>query len=168
MTLADLLLPSLSQMLGTLDHLLAKAAEDPRGDALLTARLADDMLPLSIQVKFTCGQAVTALERLTGTTVALSDADDATIAAARARVAATQAFVSGIDRRAFVAEDSVVEFGLPNGMTFALTAADYVRDWTLPQFYFHATTTYAILRHLGLSLGKADFVGFMMRHLKPS
>ncbi len=50
---------------------------------------------------------------------------------------------------------------------FDLTAATYVRDWALPQFYFHIVAAYAVMRHLGVPLGKADYAGYMMQHLRP-
>lgn len=56
---------------------------------------------------------------------------------------------------------------LPNGMIFDLTAEQYVRDWTLPQFYFHLMIAYAILRGNGIDLGKADYVTHMFAHLRP-
>ena len=53
-------------------------------------------------------------------------------------------------------------------MTFDLTAEGYVRDWALPQFYFHLMTAYAILRANGVPLGKIDYVPYMMRYLRPA
>lgn len=55
---------------------------------------------------------------------------------------------------------------LPIGLTFDLTAAQYARDWTLPQFYFHVMTAYAILRNAGVALGKADYVPHMFAYLR--
>ena len=56
---------------------------------------------------------------------------------------------------------------LPIGITFDLTAIQYVRDWTLPQFYFHVMIAYAILRAEGIELGKADYVAHMFAYLRP-
>jgi len=166
MSLADQTLPLFDQMLGTLDGLLAKVAADPRGDDLLTARLTDDMFPLATQIRFTCDQAVTALKRLTGLTFAGMEADDTTFAAARQRIAATRAWINAIDPAAVGEDAAPVEFDLPNGMAFAMTALEYARDWAVPQFYFHLMAAYAILRNQGVPLGKADYVPFMMRYLK--
>ena len=58
-----------------------------------------------------------------------------------------------------------VEFGPGQGYTFAAQAHEYTRDWALPNFYFHAVTAYAILRHQGLAIGKADFLPYMMQYL---
>ncbi len=166
MSLADQSLPLFDQMLGTLDGLLAKAAADPRSDSLLAARLADDMVPLATQIRFTCDQAVTGLKRLTGLAFASDETDDATIVAARQRIAATRAWIAGLDPVALGADDALVEFELPNGMGFAMTAAQYVRDWAVSQFYFHLMAAYAILRSKGVPLGKADYLPFMARYLK--
>ena len=62
---------------------------------------------------------------------------------------------------------SPISFTLPNGMTFDMTAATYVRDWADPQFYFHRVAAYAVLRHMGVPLGKADYVAYMMQYLRP-
>jgi hypothetical protein len=56
---------------------------------------------------------------------------------------------------------------LPQGLAFDLTAEQYVRDWALPQFYFHVVTAYAILRAHGIELGKADYVAHMFAYLRP-
>lgn len=166
MNLAEFTMTSFEQMLGTFDGLLAKAAGDPRGEALLGARLAEDMHPLATQVRFATQQVVMVLRRLAGVNFAAAEADHATIAEARAYLGEVRALLEATAADSFAADDAPVEFDLPNGMTFAMTAAEYVRDWSLPQFYFHVMTAYAILRKEGLSLGKADYVGYMMRHLK--
>src|SRR3546814_12233480 len=80
------------------------------------------------------------------------------------QIAATLAFLDSIDRAALDGDlDRMVSFELPNGMVFDLSAFDYVRDWAVPQFAFHRTMAYAILRHMGVPLGKADYVSYMMR-----
>lgn len=56
---------------------------------------------------------------------------------------------------------------LPQGMIFDLTAEQYVRDWPLPQFYFHVMTAYAILRHQGIELGKIGYIAHMFTYLRP-
>ena len=60
--------------------------------------------------------------------------------------------------------DSTTVMDLPNGIQFTMTLAEYVRDWAMPNFYFHLTTAYAILRHEGVELGKADFVPHMFKY----
>lgn len=166
MQISHFALTTFDQMLGTFDHLLAKAEADPKGDALLTEKLADDMNPLATQVRFVTHQVVNTLNRLTGTSYPTQDSDHGTIAEARAHVAETRERVRSTNAEAFVADDTPISFDLPNGMAFGMTAAEYVRDWSLPQFYFHLMAAYTILRKAGLALGKADYVGYMARHAK--
>lgn len=63
--------------------------------------------------------------------------------------------------------ETPIAHALPAGMIFDLTAEQYVRDWALPQFYFHVMTAYAILRSEGVDLGKADYVAHMLPYLRP-
>lgn len=165
MNLAQLTLPIYDQMLGSLDGWLAKA-EASKGDALLAARLADDMFPLATQIRFLCNMPGEAMTRIGGIGFASSDQDDATLGAARERIARTRKAIGTWRDADFVAGDPAVELALPNGMTFDLKAEDYVRDWALPQFYFHLVAAYAILRTRGLALGKADYVPHMVKYLR--
>ena len=166
MRVSDFTLTSFDQMLGTLDHLLTKTATDPRGDALLRVRLAEDMFPLATQIRFVSHQVVNTLNRVAGTTLPMADTDHATIAEAKADIAALRELVRASSADAFVADETPVEFDLPNGMAFAMTAGEYLRDWSLPQFYFHLMAVYSILRQAGVPLGKADYVGYMARFAK--
>lgn len=166
MQIAEFTLTSFDQLLGTFDHLLSKAAADPRGDALLSARIADDMAPLATQVRFATQQIANTFNRVTESTLAAADSDHATLADARAHLAEMRELVRATAPEAFVPDDTPVEFDLPNGMAFALTAAEYVRDWSLPQFYFHLMSAYAILRQAGLPIGKADYIGYIAKHMK--
>ena len=65
------------------------------------------------------------------------------------------------------AKDKAVELKLPNGMAFDMTGEQFVRDWGFAQVYFHLTTAYAILRHKGVPLGKADWVPHMFAYIRP-
>lgn len=163
---AQAAITTFDQMLGTLDHLLSKAAESEKSDALLQARLTEDMHPLETQIRFTMDQAIVAINRLTGGGLSLDDAQIETIAAARDRVAAAKALVNSSDPAQWPPADTDTGFELPNGMAFALKAHEYMRDWAMPQFYFHLMAAYSILRAEGLAIGKADYVPYMMRHLK--
>ena len=166
MHLAETALITFDQLLATFDHLLGKAAASEQGEALLQARLAPDMLPLATQVRFTTQQVYNTLNRAYGASHSGADTDHASIVAARAHLAEVRALIAAARQTTPLAEDAMVEFDLPNGMAFALTVSDYVRDWTMPQFHFHLMTAYAILRHAGLPIGKADYMGYMMQHLK--
>lgn len=182
MMLPDMLLPTYIQMLGALSAWLNKAeAQRPGadGDALLAARLAPDMFPLSTQVRFACRQAQEGVFRLQGrefpaSLQALLDEGrngseaPGTMAAAQGRIAETLAVVEAAAREGIAVDPaSSITHVLPIGMVLEVTADRYARDWALPQFYFHVVTAYAILRAQGVELGKADYAAHMLAHLRP-
>jgi hypothetical protein len=184
MTLADLLLPTITNQLravgGWLDKAEAFAAEpDDAPDALLARRLAPDMYPLSAQLRFVAFQAQEVVYRLRGEPLpaALLEVRQEGLSAgeapgswaeARARLDEAAAFLAAADAHDLdAAADRPVALELPNGMTFDLTGAQYVRDWALPQFYFHLVAAYALLRHAGVPLGKVDYVPHMWAYLRP-
>ena len=182
MTLPDILAPTYIQMLGALSAWLEKAeTQRPAGAAetLLIARLAPDMFPLATQIRFACVQAQEGMFRLSGQAfppsikVLLDEGRNAadrpgSIADARARIAETVAIVEAMAANApAIKPGTPIAHALPQGMVFDLTAEQYVRDWTLPQFYFHVMTAYAILRAQGVELGKADYVAHMLAYLRP-
>ena len=180
--LIDILVPTYVQMLRALSTWLAKAeAQMPGGeaDAVLSARLAPDMFPLSTQVRFACVQAQEGMCRLQGRAfpdtieVLLNEGRDAaerpgSMADARARIDETLSIVETLAAEAAEADpEAPIAHTLPNGMIFDLTAEQYARDWAVPQFYFHVMIAYAILRREGLDLGKADYVAHMFPYLRP-
>lgn len=182
MTLDDMLVPTYLQMLTALSTWLGKASDqltDDKAASIMHARLADDMFPLFTQVCFSCVQAREGIARLRqenpdGSIGALLEdgrnalASPRSIADAQDRIAATIGAVkaAAADTTA-LAPDTLVAHSLPNGMIFDLTAAQYVRDWAIPQLYFHVMAAYAILRAQGVSLGKADYVAHMFPFLRP-
>ena len=180
MTLPDLIIPTYVQMLGALVGWLGKAeAQDGVDDGLMSARLAPDMFPLATQIRFACVQAQEGAYRLRGeafpasVTALLDEGRNAgerpgTIADARARIADTLALLEQL-RTDMPAIDPAapIAHALPQGMVFDLTAEQFVRDWALPQFYFHLMTAYAILRAQGVDLGKVDYVAHMFAYLRP-
>lgn len=166
MSYATAALATYANALGTLDHLVTKAASHEKGEALLQARLAEDMFPLHTQIRFTIDQIVTALKRLGSLELESDDSDIASFADARARIAAARKLVAGTDPANWPASGDTVEFTLPNGMTFVMQAHEYCRDWATPQVYFHLMAAYAILRAEGLAVGKVDYVGYMMKYLR--
>jgi len=181
MSLTSLLVSTYRNMLGTLSALLDKAEQQMPDSAqtLLSARLADDMFPLANQIRFAAYQAQDAVYRLRGEAVPESvqavaaaarngGAAPGTIADARARLNEALAFLDtlakdALDDRA----DAQLAVDLPNGIVFDMTGESFVRDWALPQFYFHVVTAYAILRSHGVEIGKADFVPHMFAYLRP-
>jgi uncharacterized protein len=166
MSYATAALATYANTLGTLDNLVAKAESHEKGEALLQARLAEDMFPLHTQIRFTLDQVVTALKRLGSVDLTSDESDITSFADARARIAATQAMVAATDAATWPANGDTVEFTVPNGMAFAMQAHEYCRDWATPQVYFHLMSAYAILRMEGLAIGKIDYVGYMLKYLK--
>lgn len=166
MSYATAMLATYANMLGTLDHLITKAEAHAKGEALLKARLAEDMFPLATQLRYLANMPGEGLARLTGLDFTSSDEDPATFAEARERIAATRSLVAASDPASWPASGDMVEFTLPNGMAFAMQAHEYCRDWATPQFYFHLMAVYTILRAEGLAIGKADFVGYMFKYMK--
>lgn len=167
MSYATAMLATYANMLGTLDHLVTKASAHEKGDALLQARIAEDMFPLATQLRFVCNMPGEAMARLTGLAFSSSDVDPASFAEARERIAATKALIAAADPATWPASGDTVEFTLPNNMTFVMQAHEYCRDWATPQIYFHVMSVYSILRAEGLAIGKADYVGHMMKYLRP-
>lgn len=171
--LYDLTVPAWQNGLKALSGELAKAsawgADNGIGELqFAVARLAPDMFPLAAQVRFSCAQAVQPLARL-GIENGPEFAEDAVdFAGMQEQIASTLAFLDTVDPAALGEDGSrPVSFTLPNGMVFDMNAFDYLRDWVGPQFYFHRVAAYAVLRHMGVPLGKADYVGYMMRYLRP-
>ncbi len=180
MSTSSLLVPSLEQMLNSLSSWLTKAeSQQAEADALLTARLAPDMFPLATQVRFACVQAYEAVSRLKGEALPvmvnelLEDGRNAgeqpgTLADAQARITATLSMLEALAPDALDVEPGrELVHELPNGMIFDFTAEQYIRDWVLPQFYFHVMTAYAILRSEGIQLGKADYVAHLFPFIRP-
>jgi hypothetical protein len=180
--LPDVLVPTYVQMLRALSDWLAKAeAQMATGgaEALLSARLAPDMFPLSTQIRFACVQAQEGVFRLQAQAfpasmkVLLDEGRNAaerpgSIADARMRLSETVAVVEGVASDELDVDPATpIAHALPTGMVFDLTAEQYVRDWALPQFYFHVVIAYAILRAQGVDLGKADYVAHMFAYLRP-
>ncbi len=181
MTPEDLLAPTYTQMLGALSAWLGKAAGQfsDTADDLLAARLAPDMFPLATQVRFACVQALEGMHRLKGAdlpdavNILLEEGREAgdrpgRIADAQRRIAETlQTVASMACQTGETDPQRPLAHALPNGMVFDFTAATYARDWAIGQFYFHVMTAYAILRHRGVALGKADYVGHLLPLVRP-
>jgi uncharacterized protein len=182
MSLTKLLVPTYMQMLRALSGWLKKAQEQllkADAEALLSARLAPDMFPLSTQVRFACVQAQEAIFRLKGEAFPKSidelleegrNAGEKTgsIADAQARINETIALLDDLAPDALDANaDKPLAHELSNGMILDLSAEQYARDWALAQFYFHIMTAYSILRSEKIELGKADYVAHMFPYVRP-
>ena len=153
-----------ANMLGTLDHLVSRAEEDRMADDVLAAKLTEDMFPLELQLRVALNQVLLALNQVAGKTVPLEETSYRSLAEVRERIAAVRSQIDQADPSDWAEPDAVVDLALPNGVRFLMSSEDDIRDWILPNFYFHVTMAYALLRHAGLQVGKMDFLPHMNRH----
>jgi hypothetical protein len=151
--------PAFTAMLGNMRAWLDKAEGEGDPAALVEARLAEDMKPLTAQYQFASDSAKNAIARLAGIEPPAMPDTETTFADLRERCDKTIAFIESVEPAKFEgAETRDIELKFPNGMGYRWKGADYLRDFALPNFYFHATTAYAILRAQGVSLGKPDYL----------
>ena len=159
-TLYDASAPVFVAMLKNMRTWLDKAAAEKDPTALVDARLFEDMKPLTAQYQFASDSAKNAIARLIGETAPSMPDTEASFSELQERCDKTIAYIESVDPAAFAGSDErEVVMKFPNGMGYRFTGADYLRRFALPNFYFHATTAYAILRHNGVDVGKGDFLG---------
>ena len=156
--------PRFANILGNLSGILdkAQAHADARkidGAVLTSDRLFPDMLPMVKQVQIACDTAKGVVARLAGMEIPAYDDNEVTLADLKARIAKTIAFIQSVPADKIDGtedKDIVTKRGDKEtrykGMQFLLGHA-------VPNFYFHVTTTYNILRHNGVEIGKRDFLG---------
>ncbi len=156
--------PVFKQILGSLSDLLDKAdahaaAKKIDPNALLQARLFPDMFPLTRQIIIAADFAKGACARLAGAEVPKYEDTEQSFAELKARIAKTLAFIDTLarDRIDGSEERDITTSAGPNSKSFK--GQTYLLNYALPQFFFHATTAYAILRHNGIEIGKKDFMG---------
>jgi uncharacterized protein len=160
----DFSIPVLSRGLGNLSAILDKAAahaEAKKFDSvvLVQARLFPDMLPLSRQIQIACDTSKGAAARLAGIEIPKHEDNEVTLADLKQRIAKTLDFVKTVTAEQLKdAENRTIEIKTPN-RTFTFTGLSYLNGFVLPNFYFHASVTYALLRNNGVEIGKADFLG---------
>ncbi|MXN49999.1 DUF1993 family protein [Shinella sp. AETb1-6] len=143
-----------------LDKAEAFAAERKiKPEVLVEARLAPDMLSLAGQVQRMSDTAKFAAARLTGTEAPSFADDEKTLADLRARIARTTEYLASVPQAAF--EDAMERMVTvkSRGGDNTSTGKEYLLTFVLPNFYFHLTTAYAILRHNGVPVGKLDYLG---------
>jgi len=158
-------IPVFEISLNALSVLLDKAeayAEAKKIDptALLNTRLFPDMFTFTRQVQSACDQAKNGGARLAGIDPPRYEDTEKTIPELKARIAKTVAFVKTLDAKKIDASaDREITFPLGPTNKGHMKGADYLNHFVLPNFYFHATTAYDILRHCGVEIGKRDFFG---------
>ena len=151
----------LNALSAVLDKAAAHAAAKKIEPAVLLAwRLAPDMFPLVRQVQVTADQAKNGAARLAGVEPPRYEDNETTIDELKARLAKTVAFLKTLDRQAIdAAGEREITFPLGPTNKGHMTGEDYLNHFVLPNFYFHRTAAYAILRHCGVDIGKRDFLG---------
>ncbi|PRP97361.1 DUF1993 domain-containing protein [Enhygromyxa salina] len=152
----------MSSMLRNLDGCLDKAiafaqAKEFSADDFVGFRLAPDMRPLSYQVQVACDIAKFAGARLAGVEAPSNPDTETTMAELKARIASTLEFLKSVEERAVDGgADREVRLSFLPGM--GIKGADYLRQMAIPNFYFHVTTAYALLRSAGVGVGKRDYI----------
>jgi hypothetical protein len=137
-------------------HAEAKKIEP---SAFMSDRLYPDMFPYWLQVQSACDHAKNSTARLTGVQMPIFDETEKTFEGLKARIARTLGFVNGKSAADFEgAEDRIITLTL-SGRERQMAGLDYFLNSALPNFYFHLTTAYGILRHNGVEIGKRDFMG---------
>jgi hypothetical protein len=156
--------PVFVRMLGNVLQWLDKAeahAQAKKFDAgvYLSARLAPDMLPFVRQIQIACDAVKFGVARLAGVEAPKFEDNEASIADLRARIRKTLDYIGSVPAAQIDGTDDkdIVVPRRDGSMT--LKGEAYLKQFVLPNFFFHVTTTYALLRHNGVDLGKSDFLG---------
>lgn len=155
---------TLSRNLAVVDTLLDRAAASAQARSfdvavLLNARLAPDMFPLIRQVQLLSDMAKGMAGRLSGTSLPVFEDVETTLPELKERIARTRAFVESIAESSYAGAEER-EIVIPTrAAELRFQGLDYLLSFALPNFYFHVSAVYMILRHNGVELGKRDFLG---------
>lgn len=163
MSLYDQTIPQMNKMLSNFEAWLDLGAEYAKSKnfdvaVLLQSRLAPDQFPLLKQVQAACDQAKTAAARITGREPPKHPDTEVTFDELKARIATVKRYLAEFSAKDFEGAESRV-IALPFMPGKGMTGSHYACEMALPNFYFHASMAYAILRHNGVDLGKRHFIG---------
>lgn len=164
LSMYDATVPVLQRALGNLDALLVKgeeyaAAQGLALSELATARLAPDMFPLTGQVQSASDSAKFAVARLTGTEAPSFADTETTFEELHQRIAKTLAFIASVDPAGFEGSETREIVTRSRRGERHFVGQSYLLTFALPNFFFHVTTAYDILRHKGVPVGKSDYLG---------
>lgn len=165
MSLYEESVPQLKKMLTNLDRWLDKAESHAKAkkfepSVLLTQRLAPDQYQLLTQIQAACDAAKFAVARVTGKTPPVHPDTETTWEQIKARIASVLSYLDTAKAADFEgAESRLVPLTFLPVPNKGVTAPEYLRAMAFPNFYFHVTTAYAILRHNGVDVGKIDYIG---------
>ncbi|PZN96937.1 MAG: DUF1993 domain-containing protein [Alphaproteobacteria bacterium] len=162
LTIYDASVPVFTNALTDMRAWLDKAAAAKPEAELLAAKLAEDMRAFPAQIQMASDAAKGAVARLAGVSpLAMADTETS-FAELRDRIDRTIAFIASVDRAAVLAgDDRPIELKFPNGMGYRFTGTTFLTGFALPNFFFHVTTAYAILRAAGVPVGKGDFLAHL-------
>lgn len=161
--------PVFLHMLRNLVHILEKgeaSAQARKFDPAVLAgsRLAPDMLPFTRQVLIACDAAKLCAARISGVDAPRFDDTETTFEELKERIRKTLAYLETVPAGALDGtEDKEITFPVGREARRTMTAQAYLTTWALPNFFFHVTTAYAILRHNGVDLGKTDYLAGAQR-----
>jgi len=164
LSLYDLSVPVFSRGLGQLIHVLEKSlahakANDIDPATLVDARLAPDMITLAGQIQRASDASKLGVARISGVTAPSFPDEEKTYDELLARIAKTQDFLATVDRTLIDGqEERPVSIKAREGEAH-FTAQRYLLQFALPNFFFHVTTAYDVLRHKGMPIGKMDYLG---------
>ena len=150
--------------LRNLDGIMAKAQQYAQArkfdvNNFCTARVFPDMLPFATQIRIACDQAKTAAANLSGREAPRHEDNETTFEDLRGRIGKCLAYLDTLTAQDFerTTPDTVIKLARPLGK--GLRANDYLLSRQIPNFYFHVTTAYNLLRQGGVEIGKSDFLG---------
>jgi len=163
-------IPVMAKSLGALDKILDKVTEHAatkaterqpvgmRAEALLQSRLVFDQFPFVMQVQVACDNAKGLAARLSGVEAPKFEDNEKTVAELKTRIEKTLAFLNTIKPEQIIGKEDV-KIALPYWGGKHVTGFEYVTQQALPNFFFHVTTAYSILRTNGVVIGKSDYIG---------
>jgi hypothetical protein len=164
LTMYQASIPAFVRMLGNLSAILDKAAVHAEAKKIdpavfVNARLAPDMFPLSRQVQIATDMVKGCAARLAGIEAPRYEDNETTFAELQARIDKTKAFIQSVNASQIDGSEErpiTLKFG---SRELSFLGQPYLLDFVLPNFHFHLSMTYAILRHNGVEIGKKDYVG---------
>ncbi|MBT2332713.1 DUF1993 domain-containing protein [Variovorax paradoxus] len=164
LSMYDLSVPVFSRGLGQLTHLLEKSLAHARANdidpaTLVDARLAPDMLTLAGQIQRASDASKLGVARIAGITAPSFPDEEKTYDELLARIAKTQDFLATVDRALIDGQEERSVTIKAGGGEAHHTAQRYLLQFALPNFFFHLTTAYDVLRHKGMPIGKMDYLG---------
>ena len=152
------------RFLANLSRILTKAeahceAKSIKPEALLAYRLFPDMMPFVKQVQLACDFAARAVARLAGEEPKSFPDTEASFSELQERITAARGYMAGFDAARYDGAESRKVTLKMRGQDVTMTGENFLNLYSMPQFHFHLTTAYNILRHNGVELGKSDYMG---------